>query len=157
MKTWTQRACITIVVVLTSLILTGLVASADSLQLHDGRHFDGHYVGGTESVIAFLTEGSVQYFPTGDVLLVVFGNQSGKILGPLGQNVTPFSPMLNKAAACPNAHLRSGNAHSPKPSQLTGESPAAQSRCSTLRRLFQSRLHHVDDIVSDSVEHEIAD
>jgi hypothetical protein len=115
MKTRTQRACITIVIVLASLILTSSLASADSLQLHDGRHFDGHYVGGTESIIAFLTEGSVQYFPTGEVLLVVFGNQSAKTVSPLGETVSPLSPMSNKGAASPNAQLRSGNAHPPKP------------------------------------------
>jgi hypothetical protein len=115
MKTRTQRACITIVVVLTSLILTGSVALADSLQLHDGRHFDGHYVGGTESVIAFLTGGSVQYFPTGEVLLVVFGNQNAKTVSPLGGTVSSLSPMSNNATASPSAHLGSGNTHSPTP------------------------------------------
>jgi hypothetical protein len=114
MKTRTQRAGITIVIVLASMILTSSLALADSLQLHDGRHFDGHYVGGTESVIAFLTEGTVQYFPTGEVLLVVFGHQSAKTLSPLGESVSPLSPMSNKAAASQNARLRSGNAHSPR-------------------------------------------
>jgi hypothetical protein len=105
MKTWTQRACVT-TVVLSSMILTALAASADSLELHDGRRFEGHYVGGTESVIAFLTEGSVQYFTTADVLLVIFGNQSGKTVSPLGESVTPLRPMSNNAAAASKKKAR---------------------------------------------------
>lgn len=47
---------------------------SDSLTLRDGRHLEGKYVGGSSEVIAFVTNGAVQYFPVTDVLAVVFGN-----------------------------------------------------------------------------------
>jgi hypothetical protein len=77
----------------------GLGSSAwgDSLQLHDGRHFDGQYVGGTESVVAFLTLGSVQYFPVGDVALVAFGNARVRTVNPLGLEGARLAPMSQKS------------------------------------------------------------
>jgi hypothetical protein len=77
----------------------GSSARGDSLQLHDGRHFDGQYVGGTESVVAFLTLGSVQYFPVADVMLVAFGNGTGRTVNPLGLEGAHLAPMSQKATA----------------------------------------------------------
>jgi hypothetical protein len=78
------------------LLLTSL-AWSDSLQLRDGRHFDGQYVGGTQSTVAFFTDGSVQYFGVQDVLLVVFGGASNSnSVNPLGQSQ---SPMMKPMAA----------------------------------------------------------
>src|ERR1035438_7630951 len=71
----------------------GSSAWADSVQLHDGRHFEGQYQGGTERVVAFLTQGSVQYFPVADVMLVVFGNSTGREVNPLGRNGSDLAPM----------------------------------------------------------------
>jgi hypothetical protein len=64
----------------------------DSLQLHDGRHFDGQYVGGTASVVAFMTQGSVQYFPVSEVALVLFGGGSGQAIAPLNSHVPTMVP-----------------------------------------------------------------
>jgi hypothetical protein len=86
------------IAVLTLAIGLGSRAWGDSLQLHDGRHFDGQYVGGTESVVAFLTQGSVQYFPVTDVMLVAFGNSAGRTLSPLGLEGTRLAPMSRKSA-----------------------------------------------------------
>jgi hypothetical protein len=86
------------IAVLTIVIGLGSSAWGDSLQLHDGRHFDGQYVGGTESVVAFLTQGSVQYFPVTDVMLVAFGNGAGKTMSPLGLEGTRVAPMSHKSA-----------------------------------------------------------
>lgn len=70
-------------------------ASADSLQLRDGRHFDGRYVGGTESMVAFFTEGTVAYFPVANVLLVVFGQAGtpGSLASPSGLSSPALKPM----------------------------------------------------------------
>jgi hypothetical protein len=98
--------CIT---ALTIGIGLGSSAWGDSLQLHDGRHFDGQYVGGTESVLAFLTQGSVQYFPVADVMLVAFGNGAGRTVNPLGLEGRGLAPMSQKSAA----PWRAGSAHAP--------------------------------------------
>ena len=55
------------------LFLAGLFAHADSLELRDGRHFQGKYIGGTPDVLAFSSEGTTQYFAIEDVLALVFG------------------------------------------------------------------------------------
>jgi hypothetical protein len=86
------------IVAMTIGIGLGSSARGDSLQLHDGRHFDGQYVGGTESVVAFLTLGSVQYFPVADVTLVAFGNGTGRTVNPLGLEGSRLAPMSQKSA-----------------------------------------------------------
>jgi hypothetical protein len=48
------------------------LAAADSIQLRNGRHLQGKYLGGTTTVIGFMTSGSVEYFATSDVLALMF-------------------------------------------------------------------------------------
>lgn len=48
--------------------------SADSLELRNGRHLQGKYIGGTTTSIGFMTSGAVEYFSTGDVLAIIFDN-----------------------------------------------------------------------------------
>jgi len=61
------------------------VSWSDSLQLKDGHHYYGKYAGGTEGVLAFQTEGSVQYFSVSDVVLLVFGESREQAILPLRQ------------------------------------------------------------------------
>lgn len=114
---WAQKAWI---FALGVLLAASTVAWGDSLQLHDGRHFEGHYVGGTESVVAFLTQGSVQYFPVRDVLLVAFGQSNTRAVDPLGQSVPPISPMSRKADS--RVQARAGTVSSKK-RHNSGNSP----------------------------------
>ena len=58
---------------------------SDSLQLKDGHHYYGKYAGGTEGVLAFQTEGSVQYFSVSGVVLLVFGESGEQAISPLGK------------------------------------------------------------------------
>lgn len=57
------------------------LASADSIQLRDGRHLQGKYIGGTTSVIGFMTSGAVEYFPTTDVLALMFDSADAPLNG----------------------------------------------------------------------------
>jgi hypothetical protein len=61
-------------------ICAGL-AGADSLQLRNGRHLQGKYIGGTTSAIGFMTAGSVEYFATSDVLVLIFENNDSPMSG----------------------------------------------------------------------------
>jgi len=61
-------------------ICAGL-AGADSLQLRNGRHLQGKYIGGTTSAIGFMTAGSVEYFATSDVLVLIFENNDSPLSG----------------------------------------------------------------------------
>ena len=64
------------------LFLFTTVSRADSLELRDGRHLHGKYLGGTSSAVSFMADGVVQNLPVSDVLLLVFGD--GSIEAPLG-------------------------------------------------------------------------
>src|SRR5882672_10955919 len=61
-------------------ICAGL-ARADSIQLRNGRHLQGKYIGGTTSAIGFMTAGSVEYFATSDVLALIFDNGNEPLSG----------------------------------------------------------------------------
>jgi hypothetical protein len=98
----------------------GSSAWGDSLQLHDGRHFDGQYVGGTESVVAFLTQGSVQYFPVADVMLVAFGS-TGRTVNPLGLEGRSMAPMAQKSAVPWRAGPARKSARKPRLSKVKAE------------------------------------
>ena len=64
---------------------------SDSLQLKDGRHYVGNFAGGTEGVLAFQTEGSVQYFSVSDVVLLVFGDSREQAITPMSKRSDPSS------------------------------------------------------------------
>ena len=52
--------------------LCAILAAADVIALKDGRQLQGKYVGGTSSTVGFMTGGSIQYFPTAEVVAVIF-------------------------------------------------------------------------------------
>jgi hypothetical protein len=61
---------------------SALTAYCDSLELRDGRHLHGKYVGGTTTDISFMADGIVQRIAVSDVLLLVFGDMN--VEAPLG-------------------------------------------------------------------------
>jgi len=66
-------------------LCTGL-SSADSIELRNGRRLQGKYVGGSTTVIGFMTSSGVEYFATTDVLALIFDNSSEAPLGGLQPN-----------------------------------------------------------------------
>jgi hypothetical protein len=82
--------------VLWCLAICASLAGADSLQLRNGRHLQGKYIGGTSTAIGFMSGPSVEYFATADVLAIMFDNSNDS---PLGGAQQP-SPMK----ADPPAH-----------------------------------------------------
>jgi hypothetical protein len=69
------------------------LAVSDSLQLRNGRHLQGKYIGGTTTTIGFMTGRTVEYLPTSDVLALIFDDNSDPSLGGLQP-----SPMKGKSA-----------------------------------------------------------
>jgi hypothetical protein len=65
------------------LALCAGVAGADSLQLRNGRHLQGKYIGGTTTAIGFMTGTTIEYFATSEVLVLMFD----------GNNDSPLSDM----------------------------------------------------------------
>lgn len=67
------------------LVLCGSMAFADSLELRNGRHLQGRYIGGTSTAIGFMTGTTVEYFATSDILVLVFDNSADSSGGGLLQ------------------------------------------------------------------------
>ena len=70
------------------------LAGADSIQLRNGRHLQGKYIGGTATTIGFMTGRTVEYFATFDVLVLIFENsndspESGLKPNPLKKQSLP--------------------------------------------------------------------
>src|SRR5882672_8198995 len=84
-------------------ICAGL-ARADSIQLRNGRHLQGKYIGGTTSSIGFMTAGAVEYFATSDVLVLIFENNDSPLSG-----LQP-NPMKGKSVAQPRVRRISASA-----------------------------------------------
>jgi hypothetical protein len=63
-----------------AVLVTGLflavVASADTLELKDGRVLNGRYLGGTAVVMRFEVNGEVQTFRTADIVALTFTSNS---------------------------------------------------------------------------------
>jgi len=89
-------------------ICAGL-ASADSIQLKNGRHLQGKYVGGTTSAVGFMTAGAVEYFATSDVLVLIFDNNdsplSGLLPNPMRGKSLP-QPRLRQISASTRSRIR---------------------------------------------------
>jgi hypothetical protein len=65
------------------------------MQLRNGRHLQGKYIGGTTSSIGFMTAGTVEYYATSEVLVLIFDNNDSPLSG-----LQP-NPMKGKSLAQP--------------------------------------------------------
>jgi hypothetical protein len=68
------------------------LAQADSLQLRNGRHIQGKFIGGTTTAIGFMTSGMVEYFATSDVLVLIFDNSNDSPLSGLQRSPMKGQP-----------------------------------------------------------------
>ncbi|MGB9196136.1 MAG: hypothetical protein WCB53_04340 [Terriglobales bacterium] len=77
------------------------IASADSIQLRDGRHLQGKYIGGSSATIGFMTAHSVEYFQTSEVLALVFDNtpESNSTPAPNALQSNPMNGNSSRAAS----------------------------------------------------------
>src|SRR2546430_6423 len=72
-------------------------ATADTLELKDGRVLKGKYLGGTQAVMRFELNGEVQTFNTNDIVALTFtGGARNPAPAPL-----PAAPMPPVAATPP--------------------------------------------------------
>src|SRR5712692_3320107 len=56
------------VLVCAGVLAFALGASADTLELKDGRVINGRYLGGTQSQVRLLVDGKVQLFPVDQIV-----------------------------------------------------------------------------------------
>lgn len=78
-----------------------IVASADSIQLRNGRHLQGKFLGGSTTMIGFMTAQSVEYFQTSDVVALMFDNNSSPASNgrqPNRMDGNPTQPSCSPAA-----------------------------------------------------------
>jgi hypothetical protein len=80
-------------------VICGGLAGADSLQLRNGRHLQGKYIGGTTTAIGFMTGGSsVEYFSTSEVLALIFDGANDSPLSGLQPNPMKGQPGVHAVA-----------------------------------------------------------
>lgn len=71
-----KKFCKGLATIAAMLLLAGL-ASADTLELKDGRVLQGRYLGGTQAVLRFEINGDVQTFSTNDIVALTFTRGMG--------------------------------------------------------------------------------
>jgi hypothetical protein len=130
-------------VIFVLLILVSF-ASADSIQLRNGRHLQGKYIGGTSTVIGFMSGASIEYFATTDVLALIFDSGTES---PLGEMRSP-KPMSGALAA----KRRASSVHIVRAHETSSARPAVASfRPPSSRLAFPISVKNLTLVHADSV------
>jgi hypothetical protein len=140
MKTWTKFFC----AVLLGAALAG-AAAADTLELKDGRVFQGKFLGGTQAVLRFEVNGDVQTFSTNDIVALTFTRGSSQ--PQAAASAPPPAPVPAAAAPMNNAAATQNNGGSG-----TVTLPAGQSLLVRMIDGVDSSKNHVGDIFHASLE-----
>jgi hypothetical protein len=113
LKPWTKALAIP-----AFTLLLATAASADTLELRDGRVLQGRYLGGTQAVMRFESNGEVRTFSINDIVALTFTttyhDQNAAPPPSKGQSQDPASPPP------PDAQ---GNGGTPAPSQDNAPPP----------------------------------
>jgi hypothetical protein len=133
-----------------ALALAG-AAAADTLQMKDGRVFQGKYLGGTQAVLRFEVNGNVQTFSTNDVLVLTFTQASAAA-------PSPAPAPAAEAAAQESVPPPSPDAAPPTASSQTTSSsdqvtlPAGQTLLVRMIDGVDSSKNHIGDVFHASLE-----
>jgi hypothetical protein len=113
-------------------------ATADTLELKDGRVLKGKYLGGTQAVMRFEINGEVQTFNTNDLVAITFTGSSGRAV----------------PAAAPSAAMAPAPATSMANADPSGAVtiPAGQSLLVRMIDGVDSSKNHVGDVFHASLE-----
>ena len=118
-------------------------ASADTLELKDGRVLNGRYLGGTQAVMRFEINGEVRTFNTADLVALTF--TGGSAAAPAPQSL-PSAP-APAAVMAPGAPANMGvNADG------STTLPAGQSMLIRMIDGVDSSKNHVGDVFHASLE-----
>jgi len=140
-------------------LLLATVASADTLELKDGRILQGKYLGGTQAVLRFEINGEVQTFSTNDVVAITFTGRSASAV-PASPPAAPAPP---EPAAAPTPSPASAEmapsapTTAPAPPSATDAAgiftlPAGQSLLVRMIDSVDSSKNHVGDVFHASLE-----
>lgn len=125
------------------------VASADTLELKDGRVLEGRFMGGTQAVLRFEVNGELQTFSTNDVVAVSFtrggsGNHQSQA-PPQEEAPAPVQPAPQSLA--PNSSRAADSSGNSSVSI-----PAGQSLLVRMIDGVDSSRNHVGDVFRASLE-----
>jgi hypothetical protein len=67
-------------------------ASADTLQMKDGRVIQGRFLGGTQASVQFETKGKIELYDVADIISVTFTSAPPASSAPLAESIAPSSP-----------------------------------------------------------------
>ncbi len=113
------------------------IATADTLELKDGRVLQGRYLGGTQAVLRFETNGNVEAFNVSDVVALTFTRGGGS-----GAAAPTYAPAPGTQAQA----VAAGG---------TVTIPAGQSIFVRMIDSVDSSKNHVGDIFHASLETEL--
>ena len=123
------------------LFLAG-AATADTLELKDGRVLKGKYLGGTQAVLRFELNGEVQAFSTIDIVALTFtGGPRSSAPAPAPAAAMPLAPAPAPVASVPSAN---------QDGSVT--IPAGQSFLVRMIDGVDSSKNHVGDLFHASLE-----
>lgn len=93
---------------LRGLLLTGLAwlaipASADTLQLKDGRVIQGKFFGGSQANVQFETNGKIELYNVSDIISVTFTGDAAASAMPAPVAAVPSSGLAPRPAASTSA------------------------------------------------------
>jgi hypothetical protein len=136
-----------------SLFFAG-AASADTLEMKDGRVLQGRYLGGTQVVLRFEINGEVQTFNTNDIVALTFTRRSSPPAPPAAP-----APAVAPVAAEPPAPAAAPDAPSPAADSSDSGTitlPAGQSLLVRMIDGVDSSKNHVGDMFHASLETDLA-
>ncbi len=117
-------------------------ATADTLELKDGRILKGKYLGGTQAVLRFELNGEVQTFSTTEIVALTFtGNPGHSAPAPTPAAAPAETPAMAPAAGVASS-LSGGNV----------TIPAGQSLLVRMIDGVDSSKNHVGDVFHASLE-----
>jgi hypothetical protein len=125
---------------LIGLILFSVSASADTLQLKDGRVIQGKFLGGTQASVQFESNGKIDLYDVNQVISITFTGPTSSS----GTRTTPPAPVVDPPAA-------SGSSRG---SGVTV--PAGTSLLVRMIDSVDSNKNHVGDRFRASLEQELA-
>jgi hypothetical protein len=129
-------------------------ASADTLEMKDGRVLQGRYLGGTQVVLRFEINGEVQTFNTNDIVALTFTRGSGTFAPSAAP--APAAPPAYAAAPAPAVAPSAPNQNADTSSGYDVTIPAGQSLLVRMIDSVDSSKNHVGEIFHASLETDLA-
>ncbi len=115
-------------------------ASADTLQMKDGRVIQGRFLGGTQASVQFETQGKIELYDVDDIISVTFTSAPPNSAAPPAGSVAPSAP---PAADAPSPAPMASQASAP------ALPPAANATSITVPAGSDLLVRMIDSVDSD--------